>query len=68
MTNITENIDNEYFRMAVTVIRENNKCPDVKAVKDYINKNFPIDVEEELFEGVVIQLLPALMMILKLKF
>lgn len=54
--------------MAVTVIRENNKCPDVKAVKDYINKNFPIDVEEELFEGVVIQLLPALMMILKLKF
>lgn len=54
--------------MAVTVIRENNKCPDIKAVKDYINKNFPIDVEEELFEGVVIQLLPALMMILKLKF
>lgn len=54
--------------MAVTVIRENNKCPDIKAVKDYINKKFPIDVEEELFEGVVIQLLPALMMILKLKF
>ena len=38
MTNIFENIDNEYVLTAIIAVRENNKCPDIKAIKDYINK------------------------------
>ena len=50
MTNTAENIDNEYVLTAIIAIRENNKRPDIKAMKDYINKNFATDVEEELAE------------------
>ena len=57
MTNFVENIDNEYVLTAIIAIRENNKRPDIKAIKHYINKNFAIDVEEELIESTVIGLL-----------
>ena len=40
MTNIAENIDNEYVLTAIIAIRENNKRHDSKAIRDYINKNF----------------------------
>ena len=57
MTNIAENIDNEYVLTAIIAIRENNKRPDIKAIKEYIDKNFAADVEEELIESTVIELL-----------
>ena len=57
MINIAENIDNEYVLTAIIAIRENNKRPDIKAIKCYINKNFATDVEEELIEGIVMELL-----------
>ena len=57
MTNIAENIDNEYVLTAIIAIRENNKRPDRKAIKDYINKNFDADVEVELIESIIIELL-----------
>ena len=57
MTNIVENIDNEYVLKAIIAIRENNKRPDIKAIKEYIDKNFAADVEEELIESTVIELL-----------
>ena len=57
MTNIVENIDNEYVLTAIIAIRENNKRPDIKAMKVYINKNFATDVEEELIESIVMELL-----------
>ena len=57
MTNIAENIANEYVLTAILAIRENNKRPDNKAIKYYINKNFAADLEEELTEGVIIELL-----------
>ena len=46
MTNITENIDNEYVLRAIVAITENNKHPGIKAIKDYIIKNFVTKVEE----------------------
>ena len=57
MTNIVENIDNAYVLTAIIAIRENNKCPDSKAIRDYINKNFAANVEEELIESIIIELL-----------
>ena len=57
MTNCPENIDNEYILTAITGIRENNKRPDIKAIKGYINKIFATNVEEELIEGIVMELL-----------
>ena len=39
MTNIAENIDNEYVLAAIITIRENKRL-EIKAIKDYINKNF----------------------------
>ena len=57
MTNIVENIDNEYVLTAIIAIRENKRRPDIKAIKEYIDKNFATDVEEELIESTVIQLL-----------
>ena len=57
MTNFVENIDNEYVLTAIIAIRENNKRPDIKAIKNYINKNFAIDVEEEFIESTVMGLL-----------
>ena len=59
MNNITENIDNEYVLLltAIIAIIENNKRPDIKAIKDCINKNFVTDVEEELIESTVMELL-----------
>ena len=39
MTNIAENIDNEYVLTAILTIRENKRL-EIKAIKDYINKNF----------------------------
>ena len=57
MTNIVENIDNEYILRAIIAIRENNKRPDSKAIKDYLNKNFAADVEEELIESIIRKLL-----------
>ena len=44
MANIAENIDNEYVLTAIIAIRE-NKRPDSKAIRDYINKNFAADAE-----------------------
>ena len=52
-----EKIDNEYVLTAIIAIRENNKRPGIKAIKDYINKNFATDVEEELIESIVTELL-----------
>ena len=46
MTNIVGNIDNEYVLTAVIAIRENNKCPDSKAIDD-----------EELIESIIKELL-----------
>ena len=57
MANIAENIDNEYVLPAIMAIRENNKCPGSKAIRDYINKNFTADVEEKLIESIIIELL-----------
>ena len=57
MTNIVENIDNEYVLTAIIAIRENNKRLDSKAIRDYINKNFAADVEDELIESIIIELL-----------
>ena len=57
MTKIVENIDNEYVLTAIIVIRKNKKRPDIKAIKDYINKNFATDVEEKLIESIVMELL-----------
>ena len=57
MANIAENIDNEYVLTAIIAITENNKRPDSKAIRDYINKNFAADVEEELIESIIIELL-----------
>ena len=31
---------------------ENNRRPGIKAIKDYINKNFVTDAQEELIEGI----------------
>ena len=53
MTNIVENIDNEYVLTAIIAIRENDKRLDIKAIKEYIDKN----LEEELIESIVIELL-----------
>ena len=57
MANIAENIDNEYVLTAIIAIRENDKRPASKAIRDYINKNFASDVEEELIESIIIELL-----------
>ena len=57
MTIVTENIDNKYVLAAVITIRENNKRPDINAIKDCINKNFATDVEEEFSESIVKELL-----------
>ena len=57
MANIAENIDNEYVLTAIIAIKENNKRPDSKAMKDYINKNFAANVEEELIDCIIIKLL-----------
>ena len=57
MTNIAENTDNEYVLTAIIAIRENNNHPDIKPIKDYNNKNFAIDTEEELVESIVMELL-----------
>ena len=57
MTTIAENIDNKYVLTVITAIRENNKRPDIKAIKDYFNKIFATDVEEELIESIVMELL-----------
>ena len=42
MANVAENIHNEYVLTAIIAIRENNKHPDSKAIRDYINKNFAL--------------------------
>ena len=42
---------------AIIAIRENNKRPDIKAIKDHINKNFSADVEEEHIESIIMELL-----------
>ena len=34
MTNLAENIDNEYVLTGIIAIRENNKRPDIKPIKD----------------------------------
>ena len=57
MTTIAENIDNEYVLTVIIPIRENNKRPDIKAIKDYFNTIFATDVEEELTESIVMELL-----------
>ena len=57
MAKIAENIDNEYVLTAIIAVRENNKRSDSKSIRDYINKNFAADVEEELIESIIIKLL-----------
>ena len=57
MNNSTENIDNEYVPTAIIVIRENNKPPEIKAIKDYIYKIFATDVEEQLIKDIAMELL-----------
>ena len=57
ITNIAENSDNGYLLTANVVIREDNKRPVTKAIKDYINKNFATYVEEELIESIIMELL-----------
>ena len=42
---------------AIIAIRENNKRPDIKAIKDYINKNFATDVEDKFTESILMKLL-----------
>ena len=39
MTDNTENIGNEYVLTAIIAITENNKRPEIKAMKNYIHKN-----------------------------
>ena len=55
MTNIAENVNNEYVLTPIIAIREKNR-PDIKVIKDYI-KNFAAYVKEELIEGIVMELL-----------
>ena len=55
MTNIAENVNNEYVLTPIIAIREKNR-PDIKVIKDYI-KNFVAYVKEELIEGIVMELL-----------
>ena len=55
MNDSTENTDNEYVLRTTIGIRENNKRPDIEALKDYINKNFATDVP--IIKGIVIELL-----------
>ena len=57
MTDSKENVDNESVLTEIIAIRENNKRPDNKAIKDYINKNFAPGVEEVLIQGIVMELL-----------
>ena len=57
MTDSRENVDNNLVLTAIIAIRENNKPPDTKAWKGYINKNFATDAEEGLIEGIVMELL-----------
>ena len=52
MTSSTEIIDNEYVLTIIITIRENNEHADIKAIKDYIIKNFATHGEEELIEGI----------------
>ena len=52
MTDSTENVDNKYVLTAIVAIRENNARPDIKARKDYINKNFATNEEKELYDGI----------------
>ena len=42
---------------AIIAIRENNKRPDIKAIKDYINKNFATDVEDKFTKSILMKLL-----------
>ena len=42
---------------AIIAIRENNKRPDIKGIKDYINKNFATDVEDKFTESILMKLL-----------
>ena len=56
MTNIAENINNEYVLTPIIAIREKNR-PDIKVIKDYINEIFPAYVKEEVIEGIVMELL-----------
>ena len=55
MNDSTENTDNEYVLRTTIGIRENNKRPDIEAIKDYINKNFATDVR--VIKGIAIELL-----------
>ena len=57
MTNIEENIDNEYILKGIITIKENGKRLDIPAITDYINKNFATGLEEELIESIVMELL-----------
>ena len=57
MTKIADNIDNEYVLTAIVTIRGNNKRSDRKSIRDYFDRNFAADVEQELIESIVIELL-----------
>ena len=57
MTDCTEDLDNQYIFTAIIVIRENNKHPGIKAIKDYINKNFVSGIEGEIIEDIAMELL-----------
>ena len=57
MTDCSEGLDNQYIFTAILVIRENNKHPGIKAIKDYINKNFVSGIEGEIIEDIAMELL-----------
>ena len=57
MTDCTEDLDNQYIFTAIIVIRENNKHPGIKAIKDYINKNFVSGIEGGIIEDIAMELL-----------
>ena len=39
-------IYNSYITKAITDIRSNSKCPDKKAITDYVIKNFATNIDE----------------------
>ena len=57
-----DDIENVYKNVLAEIIaiRKNKKRPDTKDIKDHVNKNFT-DAEEELTEGIVMELLKDIM-------
>ena len=58
-----DDIENVYKNVLAEIIaiKKNKKCADTKDIKDHVNKNFTADAEEELTEGIVMELLKDIM-------